>query len=111
MNIDLGDILALVIAISGFVIAWKKAPLEKIKMSSESRAITADAAEKFQQIANKAADRLDALESEMIQVRELLRQSELRAAKFENWAKRLSHQVHSLGYVPVPFEPETELGK
>jgi ribosome-associated translation inhibitor RaiA len=113
MNISLGDVITFIIAVGGLFLAWRKAPLEGRKLAGEASAVSADAAAKFQEIAAKAAEReeamrlrMDELESKMDNLETQLRKANERAAKFEGWAKRLAHQVQSLGGVPVPLELE-----
>jgi hypothetical protein len=97
MNIDVVDIITILIALSAAVIAWKKAPLE-------GHALDAEAAGKYQRIAIDAADRLERLEKQVGELEKSLNLANARALKFEDWAKRLSGQVTSMGGVPVPFE-------
>jgi hypothetical protein len=92
------EIFTLLVAGVSLYIAWKKAPYE-------SKNLDAAAAEKYQSIAVNAAARLDALEKQVTELSIRARAAEERAAKFENYAKRLSGQVVSMGGIPVPFEP------
>lgn len=85
------------------------------KSKAETTGLSADTAEKFQRLADKAAERvaamqirLDAVEDQLQSMEKQLRDSEARAAKFEGWAKRLAGQVTSLGGIPVPLEIEAK---
>ena len=81
------------------------------KTPHENLATDGDAANKYAQAAGLIATenlrmtvkigelekRIDALEADIDYER-------IRSRKFEDWAKRLSYQIRSLGSVPVPFE-------
>lgn len=103
---DIGEIVALVVAAAGLIIAWRKAPAER-------RVMSADAAETYQNIALAAAereqklqDRITAMETRMEQYENDLKKARADAARFENWARRLSHQLQALGHIPVPLDGE-----
>lgn len=51
--------------------------------------------------------KIDALEKRVEELEISLEKAEKLAGKLEDWANRLAHQVHSLGAVPVQFEPIT----
>lgn len=105
---DAGGIAALVtaiIALIGVVITWRKS-------KPESRVMDGDAAERYQRIASQSAKReielmakIDTLEKRVDELEAQLDTAILKADKFEEWARRLVHQVKSLGYDPVPLEP------
>ncbi len=107
MNFDIVDIVTLIIAVAGAVLAWRKAP-------SERRSLDADAAEKYQQIAANAADReeelkkrLLKLEAKVAEMEKQVKEANDRAIRFENYAKRLSYQVKALGHIPVPLDEDS----
>ncbi len=111
---DVGDVIGIVIAISGVILAWYKAPIEGRRLHGETSNFSADAALKYQELASKAAEqiaamqkRMELLESQVEHMEMQLETAQANATKFQDWAKRLSHQVHSLGGVPVPLETET----
>jgi predicted nuclease with TOPRIM domain len=91
------EVFTLFVAGVSLYIAWRKAPFE-------SKHLDAQAAEKYQSIAVNAADRLDKLEAKVNELTQRAQAAEDRASKFENWAKRLSGQVVSMGGIPVLFE-------
>jgi hypothetical protein len=96
--ISLPEVFAILVAVVSLYIAWRKAPLE-------SKNLDAAAAEKYQAIAVNAAERLEALEKQVNDLAIKARAAEERAARYENWARRLSGQVVSMGGTPVPLEP------
>jgi hypothetical protein len=52
--------------------------------------------------------RIGVLECRQAELENQVREANIRAEKFESWAKRLSHQVQSLGGIPVPLEQLTK---
>lgn len=104
---SLGNIIAIVISVltGAGIIAW-------IKLGPELRSLNADLASKYQEIADKAAERIAELEedigtmrAEVKLLKSSLESSDREAARVRNWAERLSGQVISLGAVPVPLDP------
>ena len=89
------------------------------KARPEVQFLDADAATKYSDLVDRAAkreaeyqNRIDTLLSRMAQIEQKysdlsdqVRTANQRADKFENWAKRLTYQVQSMGGVPVPLEP------
>ena len=107
------DVVTLVIMALGFYLTWKKAPLESRKLAGEAASSQADTAARWQEIANNAAkreaelrSRLDTIELQMATLQIQAREAMAKAARFEDWATRLSHQVISLGGHPVPLDVE-----
>lgn len=116
--------VAIIVALVSLYFAIRKHPFDIRKLNTESKVDMVDVAEKYQQIANSAADmniklreeiqkireQLDEVtrrhEQELTDIRSKLAVAEVRAAKFEDWAKRLVAQIESLGETPVPFEPK-----
>jgi hypothetical protein len=111
------DIVSLIMGIASIataVIVWRK-------FKPEVRILDADAATKYAELVDRAAkreseyqNRIDSIQARMALLE--TRQGELeaqveaanqRAEKFEGWAKRLTHQVQSLGGVPVAMEQVT----
>ena len=108
---DAGGIAALVtsfVALLGAYLAWRKT-------KPETRVLDGDAAESYQRIASQSAKRelelmakIDVLEKRVDELAEQLEDAIKRAEKFEDWARRLVHQVRSLGAVPVPLDVTKE---
>lgn len=107
---DGGTVASLIMslaAIIGAVIVWRK-------YKPEQRALDGEAAIKYQQVASQAAAReiefmtkIDALEKRVEELERSLDRAEKLASKLEDWTQRLTHQVQSLGAIPVQFEPIT----
>jgi predicted negative regulator of RcsB-dependent stress response len=112
---DLGDIIQWVTIVGlviGAIAGWRK-------LRPEVQVLDADAATKYSDLVDKAAEReskyqmrIDALvirvtqlEARQMELAEQVKDANRRADKFEGWAKRLTYQVQSLGGVPVPLEP------
>ena len=71
----------------------------------------ADTADKYQQIADRAAtralrleDRIDNLEKENYETNQKLKQVMIELATYKRWTERLVHQIRSLGQDPVKKE-------
>lgn len=101
-------IIALIAAAPGVYAVWQ----QRKKIPLETSGLSADTAAKYQEIARKSAERVDMMQTRLdlletqVQALELqLRQANERAGRFEDWARRLTHQVRSLGGVPVELEP------
>jgi outer membrane murein-binding lipoprotein Lpp len=110
------SIASMVITLLGLVGGW-------FLIRPQTNSLDSSTAEKYQAIADKASDKIDKLqarldktETDMKAMREKLeaevsalkaeaRSANERAARFEDWAKRLVFQVRSLGAVPVELDP------
>jgi outer membrane murein-binding lipoprotein Lpp len=113
MWVSIGSML---ITLLGLVGGW-------FLIRPQTNSLDSSTAEKYQQIADKASDKIDKLqarldktEADMRTMKEKLeaevyalkieaRSANERAERFENWAKRLVYQVRSMGGVPVELDP------
>lgn len=123
MNIDwgnVGSLLAVIVTFITMIIAWKKYPHEIKNTENEAADVVTDAAIK---LLKPLQDRIDELEAEKIdmekvlkarikeldgRVRELEKQLKLFEDTFDievRGAKKLYHQVRSLGGIPVHTPP------
>jgi hypothetical protein len=89
-----------------------------LKQPHENKSLDGNAANQYAQAAAAVAaenikmttkisgleKRIDALESDNMTLKDTIEAERIRSRKFEDWAKRLSYQIRSLGSVPVPFE-------
>ena len=106
-----GEIIALVmagIALAGEIYRWIKAPHETKALDASTENQDANTAEKYQTIANMAAERalklekrINELECEVAKLKEENRQYREENVDLRDWADRLVHQVKSLGGNPV----------
>jgi hypothetical protein len=98
---SIAEIVTLIVSFSaligtgfGVYAAWKKTP-------SENRVSDSTAAERYEGMVVRQADRIEALENKLIGYDDLKRD----LVDFKDWAERLCHQVISLGGTPVKFRP------
>lgn len=102
MGLELiSNLAAIVLALVAVYVAWRKTPAER-------RDIEGSAADKFEQIAGRAALRIDTLEKRVDELERQLKDAKSRIGELEgengdlrDWAERLVHQVRSLGQEPV----------
>jgi septal ring factor EnvC (AmiA/AmiB activator) len=112
---DIPSWIAFVSSLIALYMAIKKQPHEIRQLDANTDSADADTAEKYQRIANLAAERalglerrLSQLENEKIQMAieldkikaELVAKNE-EIATLRDWAERLVHQVQAFGEVPV----------
>lgn len=94
---------------AGVYIAWRKTPAEKRQLDS-------GAAEKWEGIASRSAQRIATLEKRVDELEatietiqradgEQIAQLEIERDELKSWAERLVHQVQSLGGQPVALRP------
>jgi hypothetical protein len=81
------------------------------KGRAEAAGLDADTAEKYQRIADNAAKRLADMdkrledsETRISELEAMLHAESRERKRFEDWARRLAHQVESLGATPVSLE-------
>jgi hypothetical protein len=108
------DFITLIVALGSLslsIIAWKK-------FKPETRVIDGSAMKNFTELLDRATKRekeyqdeqdalnkrITQLELKTVELAEQVKAANLRAAKFEDWANRLAHQVISLRGIPVPLE-------
>jgi hypothetical protein len=113
--VQIDDLITLIVALGSLTLSY----VAYRKFKPEVQVLDADAATKYSDLVDKAAEReskyqmrIDALvirvtqlETRQSELAEQVRDANRRADKFEGWAKRLTYQVQSLGGVPVPLEP------
>jgi len=120
----LSAIVSIAVALIGLYFAVKKHPFDIRKLDLEVDKQMGEIIQQYKDLAGGAIgdnvklhqeiqsvrERLDEIkarhEQELTEIREALARAEIRATKFEDWAKRLVAQIESLGEVPVPFEPK-----
>ncbi len=102
-------LVAVLAALPGIYAIWQN----RNKVRADASVLDASTAEKYQEIARKAAERmeamqkrLDLMDAQLFDMQQQLKLSEARAARFEGWAKRLAGQVTSMGGIPVPLETD-----
>lgn len=113
---DIGNLVSLIVSVSALVtviIAWRKLPRENQNMDGSAAAKYADLVDRAAKRESDYMDKIDKLEKRIehleacqSELEEKVKLTEKNAAKFENWAKRLAHQVESLNGTPVPLEIE-----
>lgn len=113
---DIGNIVSIIttlIAVTTVFIAWRK-------LKPEYQGLDADAATKYAELVDRAAKReceyqnrideitldVEKLNHRVSEMATEIRTANVRADKFEGWAKRLAHQVQALNAIPVPLDPE-----
>jgi flagellar motility protein MotE (MotC chaperone) len=99
------SMIAVAVSIGTLTIAWRK-------LKPQLRQVSSDTASKFQEIADRAAEKIQRMQEQVDQcenkidaLESQLRSANERSARFENWAKRLAAQVVSLGAIPVELDP------
>ena len=111
--IVIAALVSVIGAVTTLIAAIRKTPHEN--MASDG-----DAANKYAQAAATVANenlrmsakvgalekRIEALEASNMTLEQTIEAERVRSRKFEDWAKRLSYQIRSLGQIPVPFEDE-----
>jgi uncharacterized coiled-coil protein SlyX len=105
MNLDLAGIAAL---IATGIVVWKA--------FFETRATSADTASKYEELANRSAERALSLDSRVSDLEKRIdeQQQTIESLRCENadlrdWAERLVHQVQSLGGAPVEIRERAML--
>jgi predicted nuclease with TOPRIM domain len=113
MNIDFVTVFTLVASISAVIIAWRRAPAEVRQINNSAANSISEAAKILVEPLTKrvddleveladACDKYDTLKGKYEtleeQYRELRRENEI----MDEWARRLVHQVQSMGGAPVP---------
>jgi len=112
--------ITLVLALVSLVGAGVTVITSLKKTPHENQQLDGDAANKYAQAAATVANenlrmaakvgalekRIDALEASNMTLEQTIEAERVRSRKFEDWAKRLSYQIRSLGQIPVPFEDE-----
>lgn len=133
---DISGLVAVVIAVIGMIVAIRKSPHEIRSIDAQTDVSEANTAEKYQQIADRAAERALKLDEQIVQLQEISqRQSgEIRKMKAENsqlsktvefqgveikklqvendelrvWSARLTQQVIDAGGIPIPMRIPAE---
>jgi hypothetical protein len=103
---EISGIITGLVSLVGVVLLWKKA-------SPEIRDLDGKVIKTYQEIIDTSATREQDLMTEVQRLRkdievikESMKMREIEDAKWRDWARRLAHQVQSLGAVPVLFDPE-----
>lgn len=128
---DISGLIAVVISLIGVYIALRRAPFEFRKLGTAADASKADTAGKYQEIADRAAERALKLDEQVVQLQTISQKQggEIRALRTENdqmretineqgceirglrndntelrvWSARLTQQVIELNGIPVPM--------
>jgi uncharacterized coiled-coil protein SlyX len=111
------SLAAMIIALIGAGVSLYKAKPERKKINAESDSEIGNAADSIASGAKTVVDQLrqrmqelDARDAErekvQAEMRRELRDVKSALADWQDWARRLVHQVKSLGYEPVPFKIE-----
>lgn len=103
---DWGTVAALIAAIAALIGVY----ITYRKLKPEKRVLDADAAQKYQEMLIKSAQReqelmtrVEALENKMEKLEQELRETKKALEDWKNYADRLAHQIRSRGLIPVPF--------
>lgn len=110
---DWSTLLPYIISIIALFIAIFKAPHERREIVSRAESQEADTAEKYQRIADRAAEttlklneRVTELENEVRKLLAKLKKAEQENEDLRDWAERLVNQVKCLDAEPVTIRKE-----